>query len=174
MSRSYMSRAFPKSSCPACAWACWCRRRPSPAPSEPAKQLRHLQLRPVPAYLDLYLREKAWQQHRRPCGRRGPATTALEALARHLPQFRLTPPGGGLHLWLQLPKGIDGDQYCRLCLREKVLLTPGSYFSPNNSYADHIRLSFAAVTGEEITQGIELMGKVLKQIHAPRTLQPLL
>lgn len=126
--------------------------------------------------LDLYLREKAWQQHlqamRATYGTR--YRTALEALARHLPQFRLTPPGGGLHLWLQLPKGIDGDQYCRLCLREKVLLTPGSYFSPNNSYADHIRLSFAAVTGEEITQGIELMGKVLKQIHAPRTLQPLL
>lgn len=126
--------------------------------------------------LDLYLREGTWQQHleamRAIYSGRYQAATA--AIATHLPAVQYTPPGGGFHLWLRLPPGITGDELYRHCLREEVLITPGSFFTPSDLYNQHIRLSFAAVTQEEITRGLEIMGKVITEIKAPHTIQPLL
>lgn len=126
--------------------------------------------------LDLYLREGAWQQHldrmRRIYSARYLKMAA--ALKKHLPQVSLTPPGGGLHIWLQLPQGIDGDELYRHCLRQEVLITPGSYFTPGDSYLQFFRLSYAAVTETEIPQGIAIMGNILTNASKPSVIQPLL
>jgi DNA-binding transcriptional MocR family regulator len=126
--------------------------------------------------LDLYLREEAWLAHLEKLRRIYSARyqRAEAELRRHLPQLRFTAPGGGLHIWLQLPQGMNGDELYRHCLREEVLITPGSYFSPGGSYRQYFRLSYAAVTQEEISRGIEIMGKILAQTGAPPTIQPLL
>lgn len=126
--------------------------------------------------LDLYLREEAWQVHLQKLRQIYSARyqRAEAEIKEHLPQLRFTPPGGGLHLWLQLPQGMDGDELYRHCLREEVLITPGSFFSPSDSYRQYFRLSYAAVTPEEISRGIETMGKILTQADSPPTIQPLL
>lgn len=126
--------------------------------------------------LDLYLREQSWHQHLQDVGKIYAARyqTATKALARHLPQLKYVPPGGGLHCWLQLPEGISGDALHRRCLREEVLITPGSYFAPSGLYNRFIRLSYAAVTEDQIEQGIKIMGRIVAEADTPHTIQPLL
>lgn len=126
--------------------------------------------------LDLYLREQAWHNHlinvRQTYALR--YQTAVDSIAEYLPGVKYKPPGGGLHLWLQLPPGTTGDELHRLCLKEDVLITPGSYFTPSGMYDQYIRLSYAAVTEEDISRGIRIMGQVLKANITPSTIQPLL
>jgi len=127
--------------------------------------------------LDLYLREETWQQHmllmKKIYTSRYEATK--KGIMEYLPkEIHFVPPGGGFHLWLQLPQGITGDELYRQCMKEDVLITPGSYFAPTGLYNQWFRLSYAAVTVEDINQGIKTMGKVIRNIQVPHTVQPLL
>ncbi len=127
--------------------------------------------------LDLYLREKTWHQHIQAMQKFYSARcqAALKALAEYLPQeVRFTAPGGGLHLWLKLPQGITGDELYQQCLKEDVLITPGSFFAPSGLYDQWIRLSYAAAGEDEIIKGVKIMGRILKEKNAPHTIQPLL
>ena len=127
--------------------------------------------------LDLYLREQAWHQHIQAMRKFYSARyqAALKALAEYLPkEVRFTAPGGGLHLWLKLPQGISGDQLYQRCLRENILITPGSFFAPSGRYDQWFRLSYAAAGEDEIFKGVETMGRIIKEINSPHTIQPLL
>jgi DNA-binding transcriptional MocR family regulator len=126
--------------------------------------------------LDLYLREQTWHQHIQAMREFYSARyqAVLKALAEYLPpEVHFTAPGGGLHLWLKLPQGISGDELYQRCLREDVLITPGSFFAPSGLYDQWIRLSYAAVKEEEIFKGVETMGRIIKEINSPHTIQPM-
>jgi DNA-binding transcriptional MocR family regulator len=127
--------------------------------------------------LDLYLREQTWLRHIE--SMRNIYTqrylTLTQAIAEHLPKsIKYTPPGGGLHLWLQLPPGISGDELFNQCQREDVLITPGSYFAPSGIYDSRFRLSYAAVHQDQIEPGIKTIGRIMANLNTPRNLQPLL
>ena len=127
--------------------------------------------------LDLYLREQTWQLHLESMRRIYTARyeTITQAIKEHLPKsVKYFPPGGGLHLWLQLPQGITGDDLFNQCQREDVLITPGSYFAPSGLYDSWFRLSYAAVHQEEIEPGIKTIGRIMANLNTPRNLQPLL
>lgn len=127
--------------------------------------------------LDLYLREQTWHQHIQAMREFYSARyeAALKALAEYLPkEVHFTAPGGGLHLWLKLPQGISGDELYQRCLREDVLITPGSFFAPSGLYDQWIRLSYAAASEDEIFKGVETMGRIIKESNSPHTIQPLL
>ncbi|MDD2283383.1 MAG: hypothetical protein PHD92_08350, partial [Eubacteriales bacterium] len=59
------------------------------------------------------------------------------------------------------------------CLKEDVLITPGSFFAPSGLYDQWIRLSYAAAGEDEIIQGVKIMGRILKEKNAPHIIQPL-
>ena len=127
--------------------------------------------------LDLFLREQSWQEHIQKMKEiySGRHRAAINAIREHLPkEIQFSPPEGGLHLWLKLSSGLSGDELYRRCLREDILITPGSYFAPNSRYRQWFRLSYAAVTQEQISRGIALMGKIIREIDTPHTIQPLL
>ena len=79
------------------------------------------------------------------------ATTALlaerlahtEAMLRsHLPDWRWNRPAGGPALWVQLP--FQAVPFCQLALRHGVELVPGSLFSTDGSFHNHVRMPFTA------------------------------
>jgi DNA-binding transcriptional MocR family regulator len=76
--------------------------------------------------------------------------TLVEALGEHFPDGEWTVPGGGFFLWLRLPVGTDS----RVLLERAAVRfgEPGTAFS---STANNIRLSFAAVSPDELASGIE-------------------
>ncbi|HEX4865383.1 MAG TPA: PLP-dependent aminotransferase family protein [Acidimicrobiales bacterium] len=63
-------------------------------------------------------------------------------LRRHLPDWRWHRPAGGPALWVQLP--FDAVPFCQLAMRHGVELVPGSLFSTDGSFQDHVRIPFTA------------------------------
>lgn len=73
-------------------------------------------------------------------------------------------PNGGLSLWLKLPKDIDAFELYKECYENNLSIVPGKVFYLDNSiYNNYIRLSFGAVSNEEIIKGINILYKILNK-----------
>jgi DNA-binding transcriptional MocR family regulator len=68
-------------------------------------------------------------------------------LSRALPEWEFAVPQGGFALWVKLPRGASGDEFAQLALRHGVAVSPGSSFSPEDEYLDHIRVCFGLDAG---------------------------
>jgi GntR family transcriptional regulator/MocR family aminotransferase len=79
-----------------------------------------------------------------------------EALAQHLPEFRLQPSLGGSGAWLKGPRGLAGDELARRCAARGVLIEPGGIFfdTPNAASQAHIRIGYSAIASNHIPAGI--------------------
>jgi DNA-binding transcriptional MocR family regulator len=87
----------------------------------------------------------------------------LKAMDRHFPpEVSWTVPDGGLFLWVQLPEGIDLAKLCAQALAEKVLISSGAVFFPDQQGYPALRLSFAQPPAA-IDRGIACLGRLLKQ-----------
>jgi DNA-binding transcriptional MocR family regulator len=93
----------------------------------------------------------AWTAHLRDyaaaLARRSRALSA--AVATHLPAVSMPArPEGGMHLWAQLPAGVDDAETALVARRSGVVVLPGRAFWPAEAPAAHLRLTFAAVPFE--------------------------
>jgi DNA-binding transcriptional MocR family regulator len=79
------------------------------------------------------------------------------------PECRLTRPGGGFLLWVQLPAQIDSLPLYRQALRAGIAITPGTLFSPTNQYRNFVRLN-AANWSSEAEQAIQRLGKMIASL----------
>lgn len=81
------------------------------------------------------------------------------------PEIRYTTPQGGLFLWLTFPEGMDAmELFNRMKDTIKVIFVPGDTFYPYGQHPNTARLSFATVSEEAITGGIERMGNMLTEM----------
>jgi 2-aminoadipate transaminase len=72
-------------------------------------------------------------------------------------------PHGGMFVWVTLPEGMDAAALLPMVIEQaKVSYVPGTPFYADNSGANTLRLNFSNPTPELITEGIERLGKVLK------------
>lgn len=67
---------------------------------------------------------------------------ALDAIAAHLPDWRVTRPRGGLSLWCELPEA-GASALARQATRHGVLLTPGPAFAPEGGMDRYLRVPYA-------------------------------
>jgi DNA-binding transcriptional MocR family regulator len=65
---------------------------------------------------------------------------ALEAIRQRLPDWEVTPPQGGLSLWVRLPRG-DGESFARLAAAHGVIVRPGPAASPQGGFRDYVRIA---------------------------------
>jgi DNA-binding transcriptional MocR family regulator len=63
-------------------------------------------------------------------------------LARELPDWRVHTPDGGLSIWCTLPLSV-ADELSACAPAHGVSVLPGSATSADDTFADHVRLSFA-------------------------------
>lgn len=116
---------------------------------------------------DLYLRKGLWKKHistiKEVYGKKyNTMINELKKLTKYNISF--TEPNGGLSLWLKLPKEIDSIELYNECVENNVTLVPGKIFFIDNSiYHNYIRLSFGAVSNDEIKQGIRIIENYLKR-----------
>jgi DNA-binding transcriptional MocR family regulator len=83
-----------------------------------------------------------------------------DAVARHFPAgTRMTHPGGGFMLWVEMPEGIDSVRLFQLALEHDIGITPGSIFSLGDKYRNCIRLS-SAFWDERSERGVETLGRL--------------
>ena len=63
-------------------------------------------------------------------------------VAEHFPEgTRASRPQGGFVLWVELPRGVDGEALLERCLQRGVSVAPGTLFSPSRRFRNCIRLS---------------------------------
>lgn len=87
----------------------------------------------------------------------------LAALEREMPEGTTwTTPQGGFFLWVTLPEGVDAVDIIDECRKQLVDYIPGTSFYSDGSGRRSLRLSFSAVSPEEIDTGIARMASVVK------------
>ncbi|MDR0325347.1 MAG: PLP-dependent aminotransferase family protein [Oscillospiraceae bacterium] len=86
------------------------------------------------------------------------------ALKRHLPDAEWIVPEGGLFIWVKLPDGMDGTDFCRRAKERKVMAVPGSAFlCDEEGVSGAIRLNFSLPSLEQIETGVARLGETYKE-----------
>ncbi len=93
----------------------------------------------------------------------------LAAIRDHLPaDTAVTPPAGGLFLWLQVP-GISTPDLLPRALAAGVAFVPGTAAYLDGRGADCMRMNFSAVTADRIVEGVRRLGSVVAEQRRIRT-----
>lgn len=70
---------------------------------------------------------------------------ARHAIAAHFPPgTRVSDPPGGLLLWLELPRGLDAVRLHEACLKERILIAPGTVFSTSGRFRNCLRIGMGS------------------------------
>jgi len=91
--------------------------------------------------------------------------TLMESLREHFgAAAEFDDPQGGIFLWVKLPDGVDALKLYPLALAAGVAINPGPEWSVNKAHAkSHLRLCFANLSHEEISQGIAGLAEVCRR-----------
>lgn len=99
----------------------------------------------------------AWPRHLATLTRalRARRDAAVDALRTMWPAARLpVVPGGGYHLWVELPAGTDDGRFADDAARAGVHVNPGHIWFPAEPTGAFLRLSFAAAEPEALREGV--------------------
>jgi DNA-binding transcriptional MocR family regulator len=92
--------------------------------------------------------------------------TMSKAIARYFPPgTRVTRPGGGYFLWVQLPDGIDAEVVRTRALAADISVIPGHICSTSGKFRDHLRLSCASPFTDEIDRALLTLGRVVAGVQ---------
>ncbi len=89
----------------------------------------------------------------------------LDMMRQHFPQdIATTDPDGGLFTWATFPKNFDSEGFMRshALPMAKVAYVPGASFLPEAPQKNHARFNYSGQPDERIMQGIEALGRSLK------------
>ncbi len=91
------------------------------------------------------------------------SNTAL-AIARYFPKgTRITAPQGGLTLWVELDKRVNGVTVFEEARKRKISIFPGRICSTTGRYRNFIRISCGYPWSEEIEQGIKILAGIVRR-----------
>lgn len=86
---------------------------------------------------------------------------ARYACNQYIPLNRMT-GDGGLHLFIELEKGINSRTLLKKCYEKGVVFSPGDVFYTDGKGSNTFRLGFSRLTEEDIVHGIRIIGDTLK------------
>jgi DNA-binding transcriptional MocR family regulator len=85
-----------------------------------------------------------------------------EALSKHLPEARFTPPQGGYFMWVTLPEGSDVDAIFSAAQERGVAIVKGTDFLLDGGH-NTLRLAYSGVTADQIDEGVR---RLADAVHA--------
>jgi DNA-binding transcriptional MocR family regulator len=86
----------------------------------------------------------------------------IDAVAKHFPaDTRIARPAGGLVIWIELPRNVDGNELFRNALASRIGIAPGIVFSAKAEYRNYIRMSCGLPWSATIERAIEKLGKLV-------------
>ena len=94
---------------------------------------------------------------------KGKRDLLLSLLEKHMPAgVRWTHPEGGLFLFLTMPEGFDAVKFYDTALDAGVAYVAGEFFHPDGSGKNTMRMNFSFMTEEKITEGVQLLARLLR------------
>jgi DNA-binding transcriptional MocR family regulator len=94
----------------------------------------------------------------------GKVAAMSQAILAHFPEgTRITEPGGGFVLWVQLPGKLDSVRLYQEALKAFITIAPGYIFSPAHKFDDFIRLN-ASSWSESSEQDLARLGMLVRQL----------
>ncbi|MDO4711592.1 MAG: PLP-dependent aminotransferase family protein [Peptostreptococcaceae bacterium] len=88
----------------------------------------------------------------------------VETMKKEFPSnVSWTDPEGGLFLWVMLPEGANARDIAVKALEQKVAYVPGGSFYPVGGHENCFRMNYSCMSEEKIVEGIQRLGKVLKE-----------
>ncbi len=87
----------------------------------------------------------------------------LALLEEYMPEgVSWTRPEGGLFLFLTMPEGFEAVKFYDRALDAGVAYVAGEFFHPDGSGKNTMRLNFSFMTADRMTEGIKLLGELLR------------
>jgi len=90
----------------------------------------------------------------------------LEMLQAHMPREKgvsWTRPEGGLFLWVSLPERVNTGELFQQAIEKKVAYVVGEAFYPGGEKKNSMRLNFSFPTTEDIREGIQRLGRLIRE-----------
>ena len=85
-------------------------------------------------------------------------------IVKHFPaETRITCPGGGFLLWVELPRGCDALELHHRAQEHKISIAPGPIFSASGKYKNFIRINCGLPCSEALDEVIATLGKLAAQ-----------
>ncbi|MGI4814155.1 MAG: PLP-dependent aminotransferase family protein [Janthinobacterium lividum] len=89
-----------------------------------------------------------------------------DAIGRHFPAgTRLSPPPGGLLLWVALPDGVDAEKLFEAALPQGIRIAPGSIFSNSKRFDSFVRLSCPRPFDPQMEQAFYRLGRLIEAMR---------
>ncbi|OYV29895.1 MAG: transcriptional regulator, partial [Thiomonas sp. 20-64-5] len=90
---------------------------------------------------------------------------ALQIIGSAFPAgTRVTDPGGGYVLWVELPKSVDAIELYRRCIERRIIIVPGPLFTTSSRYRNCVRLSAGTPWTPEREQALRVVGRIAAEM----------
>lgn len=73
---------------------------------------------------------------------------------------KITQPGGGLYLWIELPHTINTSDYLEKAMEQHVSYAPGEIFSSKGNYKNYLRISYSGLWEKKTEKALIALGKL--------------
>lgn len=90
----------------------------------------------------------------------------VEQVKQYIPYKRLWGEGG-LHIFIELEDEIDTRALLQQCYKRGVLFMPGDIFEPHIKRTSNLRIGFARLKEEEISEGLKIIGEEIRKNIIP-------
>jgi DNA-binding transcriptional MocR family regulator len=91
----------------------------------------------------------------------------LAALEKRMPGgVSWTVPAGGFQLWLNLPEGFSSVALYMMAVSAGVAFIPGPLQHPDQGFLSSLRICYGDLTPDEIENGTERLGRVVRRLLA--------
>ncbi|MFC5402821.1 aminotransferase class I/II-fold pyridoxal phosphate-dependent enzyme [Cohnella soli] len=88
----------------------------------------------------------------------------IDLLSRKgIPDLGWLPPRGGLHLWVTLPQGLDGESLLKSAWLKGLIFQPGAPYYVKDARANTIRLTFAFSDERQMKQGLARLAESVEE-----------
>jgi DNA-binding transcriptional MocR family regulator len=117
-----------------------------------------------------FLNSPAWRRHLRTLrvSLRIRRDALMSALATYLPDFRAAVPSGGLHVWAELPDGVDDVELTAAAAARDVVVFPGRSWFAAEPPGSFLRLTYGGAPAHALVDGVQRLAEVRTAIHAGR------
>jgi DNA-binding transcriptional MocR family regulator len=89
----------------------------------------------------------------------------MDAIARYFPNgTRVARAAGGVVLWIELPRNVDGTELFRTALASRIGIAPGIVFSAKADYRNFIRVSCGLAWTTTVEKALEKLGRLVTEM----------